>query len=262
MSSSRRSEAAVPLTLGPYGFLWLELQGALEPEEPNRPESGLRLQHAADWKTVLSGAARERMEHEWLPAFLPKQRWFGGQVAADRRNGHPRLGPAWAITHWRWSRSLMRKATRTPIFFRLAISIGAPGDSIFKSHPAAVLAAVCHARGQRLSARWCIRRRSGARISVADRQCGRAHHASRHGPRMPSANFAELRGDEVLEPHLRIGGTKQYVDPVRQPADPETLPPPAGWSEPGYGNWPLPYRAHRLSCHRALRRLDGVSVCG
>src|SRR6195952_1089267 len=50
------------ITLSQYGFLWLELQGELEPEEPEVPtDAALRLQHAADWKTVLAGAARERL---------------------------------------------------------------------------------------------------------------------------------------------------------------------------------------------------------
>ena len=84
------------ITLNQYGFLWLELQGELEPEEPEVPtDAALRLQHTADWKTVLGGAARERLEQEWLPAFLPKQRWFGAksrQIATTTVSDWGRMG--------------------------------------------------------------------------------------------------------------------------------------------------------------------------
>ncbi|MGD0668037.1 MAG: maltose alpha-D-glucosyltransferase [Bryobacteraceae bacterium] len=71
------------LTLGPYGFLWLELHGQPQPFEA---AGGVALSPvmADSWETLLEGAGRYRLESMVLPEYLPKQRWFGGKARRIR----------------------------------------------------------------------------------------------------------------------------------------------------------------------------------
>jgi maltose alpha-D-glucosyltransferase/alpha-amylase len=195
------------ITLSQYGFLWLELQGELEPEEPEVPrDAALRLQHAADWKTVLAGSARERLQQEWLPAFLPKQRWFGGksrQITTTAVRDWGRMGDhALVLVEITYA-----EGDSDMYFVPLAASIGAAGESISRSHGAAVLAAVTTPDG------------SGyLHDAVFDDEAAREFLAlignagelpMQHGTvcGLPSASFAELRGEETLEP--RRGSAEQ-----------------------------------------------------
>jgi maltose alpha-D-glucosyltransferase/alpha-amylase len=66
-----------PLTLGPYGFLWFELQQPTEPGEAPDQHTPLRMD--TGWPDLFEGAERERVETQVLPRFLPAQRWFGGK---------------------------------------------------------------------------------------------------------------------------------------------------------------------------------------
>ncbi|AXC14938.1 Trehalose synthase [Acidisarcina polymorpha] len=71
-----------PLTLAPYGFLWLELQGtrqAASPEHQSPAEEELVVAGPQDWHQILTGSGRAFLEKHLLPEFLPKQRWFGGK---------------------------------------------------------------------------------------------------------------------------------------------------------------------------------------
>jgi maltose alpha-D-glucosyltransferase / alpha-amylase len=70
-----------PLTLGPYGFLWLELQPSPEPgpvqHDDGEPE--LELNAANDWMSVLEGKGRRELEETILRAYIIRQRWFGAK---------------------------------------------------------------------------------------------------------------------------------------------------------------------------------------
>jgi maltose alpha-D-glucosyltransferase/alpha-amylase len=69
-----------PLTLGPYGFLWFEVQPAPETVEAIPSETVIAI--AGAWEDLLEGAGRASLESRVLPAFLPSQRWFGGKSRA------------------------------------------------------------------------------------------------------------------------------------------------------------------------------------
>ena len=73
--------AGYPLTVGPYGFLWLELQPSPEPvpalHEAGEPE--LKLNATTDWMSVLEGNGRRELEETVLRAYLIRQRWFGAK---------------------------------------------------------------------------------------------------------------------------------------------------------------------------------------
>ena len=71
-----------PLTLAPYGFLWLELQPSPEADlqvVERQPDRALHLTGPGDWKNILEGESRQVLESRLLPEFIPKQRWFGGK---------------------------------------------------------------------------------------------------------------------------------------------------------------------------------------
>ncbi|HVW83408.1 MAG TPA: maltose alpha-D-glucosyltransferase [Bryobacteraceae bacterium] len=65
------------LTLGPYGFFWLELHGTPEPvETPAEPALTLvsTLDMKDGWDKLIP-----KLETMVLPEYLPRQRWFGGK---------------------------------------------------------------------------------------------------------------------------------------------------------------------------------------
>ena len=68
------------LTLGPYGFLWLELHEAPKPALVETPfaESGeSKLSLSGGWAALFEEPARSRFESTLLPQYLSRQRWFG-----------------------------------------------------------------------------------------------------------------------------------------------------------------------------------------
>jgi maltose alpha-D-glucosyltransferase/alpha-amylase len=70
-----------PLTVGPYGFLWLELQPSpeLAPMQHDDGEPELELNAANDWMSVLEGKGRRELEETVLRTYVVRQRWFGGK---------------------------------------------------------------------------------------------------------------------------------------------------------------------------------------
>jgi maltose alpha-D-glucosyltransferase/alpha-amylase len=71
------------LTLGPYGFLWLELHEAVKAPEQiglgEPQEATLALSNG--WAELFEGAARMRFESAVLPHYFAKQAWFGAKPA-------------------------------------------------------------------------------------------------------------------------------------------------------------------------------------
>jgi maltose alpha-D-glucosyltransferase/alpha-amylase len=71
------------LTLGPYGFLWLELHGA--PDHAGAPvetpvEVAVKTEVVTGWAGLIPD-----LEAKVLPEYLPKQRWFGGKSRHIRK---------------------------------------------------------------------------------------------------------------------------------------------------------------------------------
>jgi maltose alpha-D-glucosyltransferase / alpha-amylase len=69
------------LTLGPYGFLWLELQGVRQSEQVQESARDLELSVAGeeDWAGLFGGRMLTHLESKILPEFIARQRWFGGK---------------------------------------------------------------------------------------------------------------------------------------------------------------------------------------
>jgi maltose alpha-D-glucosyltransferase/alpha-amylase len=74
------------ITLGPYGFLWLELHAGTQKSEPaiaaNEAEgpADLFVHGGNTWETLFSGGTLKRLEEKLLPEFIARQRWFGGKT--------------------------------------------------------------------------------------------------------------------------------------------------------------------------------------
>src|ERR1700760_2814660 len=73
--------APYPLTLGPYGFLWLELQPSPEaaPLVAEEGEPQLEIAGPTDWMSILEGTGRRELEETILQGYIARQRWFGAK---------------------------------------------------------------------------------------------------------------------------------------------------------------------------------------
>ena len=129
------------LTLGPYGFLWLELHGKSEPEVVSEKE--LPPLFAENWEALLEGNARSQFESVILPEYLGKQRWFAGQkrrLQSARIVDWARLSPssaAFAILEVRF-----KSGDPETYLLPLAMTYAQEGERIRQESPAAVLATV------------------------------------------------------------------------------------------------------------------------
>ena len=134
-----------PLTLGPYGFLWLELQtshAAAETSEENRIPL-IALDGRDDWRSLLEGGGRKVLEKSALMQYLPKQRWFGGKsrdIAALELDD-------WAIFNQGASALVVVEVIYTAggpesYLLPLTLGFGPATDQLRELHPDAVLAEV------------------------------------------------------------------------------------------------------------------------
>ncbi len=73
----RISNELYRLTLGPYGFFWLELHETPESAKP-AAELAVKVEAELDVSQGWAGVIPE-LEKSTLPEYLPKQRWFGGK---------------------------------------------------------------------------------------------------------------------------------------------------------------------------------------
>jgi maltose alpha-D-glucosyltransferase/alpha-amylase len=75
------TKAPYSLALGPYGFLWLELQPSMSAAETalaTDGEQAFYVEGERDWQSILSGDGVRRLE-AILPTYLQRQRWFGSK---------------------------------------------------------------------------------------------------------------------------------------------------------------------------------------
>jgi maltose alpha-D-glucosyltransferase/alpha-amylase len=146
------------------------------------------------------------MEKEWLPAYLPKQRWFGAksrQIAATAISDWGHMGDlALALVEITYA-----GGDRDSYFVPLAISIGAAGDAVFKNQSSAILATVMTPEGSGYLHDGMFDDEAGRDFLTLIGDAGELtmHRGKVSG--LPSANFAELRGEEALEP--RLGSAEQ-----------------------------------------------------
>jgi len=135
------------LTLGPYGFFWLELQG-----EPKEIEAASHLDSsplvADSWERLLEGAGRNRLESALLPEYFAKQRWFGAKA---RRLRSTRIADWLALPDSNAVLALVEtqyeKGEADTYFLPLALSFGKDGDQLRETFPNAIVASAISSRG-------------------------------------------------------------------------------------------------------------------
>jgi maltose alpha-D-glucosyltransferase/alpha-amylase len=136
----RIGKSPYPLTLGPYGFLWLELQTRAEERvSPVTAEPALLLGAAEPWAGLLEDRPRATLESRFLPEFLPRQRWYSGEV---RTIASCRIEDGVRLTE---QAGLLVVAVRfgdggaERYVVPVAITLGAAAEQLRETHPGAIL---------------------------------------------------------------------------------------------------------------------------
>jgi maltose alpha-D-glucosyltransferase / alpha-amylase len=136
------------LTLGPYGFFWLELHGESKPVETaaSLPDSSPLV--ADTWERLLEGAGRYRLESVLLPEFVSKQRWFGGKARRVRAARMVDWAPlpdstsVFALVEVQYE-----KGESDTYFLPLGLAFGKDAEQVHGSFPNSIVASVTSARG-------------------------------------------------------------------------------------------------------------------
>jgi maltose alpha-D-glucosyltransferase/alpha-amylase len=181
------------LSLGPYGFLWLELHGKAEPAAiAAAPEMAPLL--ADNWETVLEGRGRSAMESVFLPEYLVKQRWFGGKARRIRGTriidwGQLRESAALALVEAKYE-----SGDSENYLVILAIAYGPDAGRVREHFPNSVLSSVVSQRGVGILYDAAVEDEGGAALLSLIEGAGGV--ASRHGNirGVPGAALAALRG--------------------------------------------------------------------
>jgi len=203
------TKAPYSLTLGPYGFLWLEIQPSMakgELSSTNDGEQAFYVENERDWQSVLSGDGVRRLE-SLLPVYMQRQRWFGSKsrnivrakiadsvlfdehrsallwVCVDYVDGEPDNWLLCLAMSFGEAANAVRESMPNQVLATAgsATLAGVLHEGLLSSAPAALLAML--ANGDEL------RTRSGALVGL------------------PSSVLASLRGSQPLT--ARVGGAEQ-----------------------------------------------------
>jgi maltose alpha-D-glucosyltransferase/alpha-amylase len=202
--------AVYPLTVGPYGFLWLELQPSPEPA-PTGAETGepeLEVNGATDWMSVLEGHGRREMEESLLQGYIARQRWFGGK---SRTISCVRIED-WAIFN-QGASALMQAEIQYAeggsdnYLITLGLLFGKPAEVLREESPNAVIARVTSQEGDGVL-HEAIFNDSASEALLALIAAG-GEIPSRQGRirGLPSTAFRQLSGEEPVAP--RRGSAEQ-----------------------------------------------------
>jgi maltose alpha-D-glucosyltransferase/alpha-amylase len=135
-----------PLTLGPYGFYWFELQGTPAPiEVPEEKSALVALPAGAGWDGLLEGRSRDLLETRVLPQFLPGRRWFGGKarkIKSTRVRDWAPLSDGSAPAALVLFEVDFEDGGQDVYFAPLALALGAAGEEVQSSRADAVLCRV------------------------------------------------------------------------------------------------------------------------
>ena len=132
------------LTLGPYGFLWLELQPRAESAKATIDlAEQAPLNVTAGWEAICEGIGRQRLETVNLPEFLPKQRWFAAKSQRIKStriiNWIPFEGPQAAVLVV----EVQFDAGDPSLYLvPLAMSFGEDANELRKASPNAIVASI------------------------------------------------------------------------------------------------------------------------
>jgi maltose alpha-D-glucosyltransferase / alpha-amylase len=201
---------AYPLTVGPYGFLWLELQSSPEPipvvDETGEPE--LEVTGPTDWMSVLEGNGRRELEESLLQTYVARQRWFGGK---SRTISCVRIED-WAVFNQGNSALVQAEIQYAEggcdnYLITLGLLFGKPAEVLREESPNAVIARVNSMEGEGVL-HEAIFNDSASEALLALIAAG-GEIASRQGKirGLPSSAFRQLAGEEPVAP--RRGSAEQ-----------------------------------------------------
>jgi maltose alpha-D-glucosyltransferase/alpha-amylase len=202
---------AYPLTVGPYGFLWLELQPSLEPVGPTVAEVGetvLEVSGPTDWMSVLEGNGRRELEESLLQSYVTRQRWFGGK---SRAISCVRIED-WAIFNQGISALVQAEIQYAEggsdnYLITLGLLFGKAAELLREESPKAVIARITSIEGDGVL-HEAIFNDSASEALLALIAAG-GELPSREGKirGLPSSAFRQLSGDEPVAP--RRGSAEQ-----------------------------------------------------
>ncbi len=196
-----RSPYAV--TLGPYAFLWLELQEAVVAEAETTPQDLPSPQvtvPAEDIEGILTGAGAQLLQESYLPKFISGQRWFG---AKSRTVKDVCIEDALTLPEHNAALLLLRvqyvEGAPDEYTMPLAVLTGDAAEALLSDSPEAVIANLHSGTGTIVLADGLVL--PAFREALLGMIRDRSDRASRaggnvHGER--SATFQDLYGTEAL----------------------------------------------------------------
>jgi maltose alpha-D-glucosyltransferase/alpha-amylase len=203
---------AYPLTVGPYGFLWLELQPSPEPV-PSATEQGepeLEVAGPTDWMSVLEGNGRRELEETILRGYMARQRWFG---AKSRTITGTRIED-WAvfnegISTLVWVEVQYTEGESDTYLVTLGLLFGKAADALREESPNAVLARLTSVEGDGVL-HEAIFNDTASQALLALIAAG-GEIPSREGALLgiPSTALARLQGDSGEPAAARRGSAEQ-----------------------------------------------------
>jgi maltose alpha-D-glucosyltransferase/alpha-amylase len=199
------------LTLAPYGFLWLELHRGAEPVEIGMKETGSSvLSLAGGWHGLFEGSARNPLESDLLPEYLPKQRWFGAKAKRIKSTKISDWVPLEGTNSALMLASIhYEDATGDTYFLPLAVSVNEAADRLSEKSPNAILSAVSAPDGPGVlhDAIYDDATCEQFLAFVANRGELKTAHGVIRG--VPSAAFTEIRGPSDEPVPVRRGSAEQ-----------------------------------------------------
>ncbi len=181
------------LSLGPYGFFWLELHPRPETTEVDL-QAELPPLVADNWEGVMEGFGRSQLE-ALLVEYLPKQRWFGAKARRIRATRILDWGElagsaaVLALVETQFENGLPDRYLLT-----LAAAYGPEAEKLRLSAPNAIVSAAVSRRGRGLLHEAVFDDAASAALLALVEMGGRV--ATRHGAirGVPGAALAALRG--------------------------------------------------------------------
>jgi maltose alpha-D-glucosyltransferase/alpha-amylase len=198
------------LTLGPYGFFWLELHA--QPESQAIPDGQLASMPilADTWESVLEGAGRYRLESIGLPEYLPKQRWFGSKA---RRIRATRIADWTLLPDSQAAMVLVEvlyeKGEPDTYFLAVGRTFGKDAEQLRENWPNAMLApAISESGPGYLHDATCDENACVAFLSFIERcKEAQARNGSIRG--VPGTQFRAMRGPEEVILTAKRGSAEQ-----------------------------------------------------
>lgn len=199
------------LTLAPYGFLWLELHRGAEPVETGMKEAGSSvLSLAGGWHGLFEGSARNPLESDLLPEYLPKQRWFGAKAKRIKSTKISDWVPLQGTNSALMLASIhYEDGTGDTYFLPLAVSVNEAADRLSEKSPNAILSAVSAPDGPGVlhDAIYDDATCEQFLAFIANRGELKTAHGVIRG--VPGAAFTEIRGPSDEPIPVRRGSAEQ-----------------------------------------------------